>query len=153
MTPSRRESPLDTRIRETLRGCGLRCTPARETVLRRLSEHGHPLAHSELARARDIAALDRVTLYRTLSALQDAGLVHRVQDQQGAWRFCAHVRLEQGCPGNHAHFQCTGCGRMSCLTDQPLPWVSVSGAAEVLGKQFLVYGRCAECGPSARRRG
>jgi Fe2+ or Zn2+ uptake regulation protein len=128
-----------------LKGSGLRCTPARDAVLRFLSQKGHPLAHSEIAKARGLAALDRVTLYRTLTALQDAGLVHRVQDQDGAWRFCAHARQGKGCPGGHAHFHCTQCGRMRCLIDQALPWVTVSEGAQVTGKQLVVYGLCPAC--------
>ena len=141
---------LSAKVRELLKGTGLRCTPARDTVLRFLSQKGHPLAHSEIAKARGLAALDRVTLYRTLTALQEAGLVHRVQDQNGAWRFCAHARLGKGCPGGHAHFLCTQCGRMHCLTSQALPWITVSDGSLVTGKQLVVYGLCPAC---AARKG
>ncbi len=143
--PVARPRPAASPRRELLRASGLRCTPAREAVLAHLSRRGRPLAHGEIARARGLAALDRVTLYRTLGALQDAGLVHRVQDQEGAWRFCAHVRDGRRCPANHPHFQCTRCGRMRCLTGQALPWVEAGAGARVTGKQFVVYGLCAAC--------
>ena len=74
-----RTPPAASSCRRLLQASGLRCTPAREAVLAHLSRRGRPLAHGEIARARGLAALDRVTLYRTLGALQDAGLVHRVQ--------------------------------------------------------------------------
>ena len=90
---------------------------------------------------------------RTLP-LQEAGLVHRVQDQDGAWRFCAHARNGKGCPGGHAHFHCTRCGRMRCLTDQALPWVTVSEDEQVTGKQLVVYGLCSACAaPRVTRKG
>jgi Fur family ferric uptake transcriptional regulator/Fur family zinc uptake transcriptional regulator len=92
-----------------------------------------------------MAGLDRVTVYRTLSALQEAGLVHRVQDKDGVWRFCAHGSREQGCPGNHPHFLCMRCGEMRCLTAQSLPWVETSAGEQVVGKQLVVYGLCAGC--------
>lgn len=154
MPPSRPRPATASPRRELLKASGLRCTPARDAVLAFLSRQGRPLAHSEIARARGLAALDRVTLYRTLTALQDAGLVHRVQDQEGAWRFCAHVRRDHGCPGNHAHFQCTQCGEMRCLQGQELPWVSIPPGALVIGKQFLIYGLCPACAraQSGRRR-
>ena len=141
--------------RELLRSSGLRHTPARDAVLAYLARQGRPLAHREIARARVLAALDRVTLYRTLTALQDAGLVHRVQDQDGVWRYCAHVRRGRGCPANHPHFQCTRCSRMRCLADQELPWVAVSARERVTGKQLVVYGLCAACAArqSAREAG
>ncbi len=131
--------------RDLLRSAGLRCTPAREAVLAHLARQARPLAHRELARARALAALDRVTLYRTRAALQEAGLVHRVRDQAGAWRFCAHVRRGERCPANHPHFLCTRCGRMRCLTGQTLPWITVRGGERITGKQLVVYGLCRGC--------
>ena len=145
MPPSRPRPAAASPRRELLRASGLRCTPARDAVLAYLSRLGRPLAHSEIAKARGLAVLDRVTLYRTLTALQDAGLVHRVQDQEGAWRFCAHVRHGRRCPANHPHFQCTGCGRMRCLTGQELPWIELRGRERITGKQLVVYGLCASC--------
>ena len=85
MSASRVRPSRSSKVRELLKGSGLRCTPARDAVLRLLSQKDHPLAHSEIAKARGLTTLDRVTLYRTLTALQDAGLVHRVQDLDGAW--------------------------------------------------------------------
>jgi Fur family transcriptional regulator, ferric uptake regulator len=143
MPPSRPRAASPRR--GLLKASGLRFTPARDAVLAYLSRQGRPLAHSEIARARGLATLDRVTLYRTLTALQDAGLVHRVQDQEGAWRFCAHVRNGRRCPANHPHFQCTRCGRMRCLTGQELPWIEARGGERITGKQFVVYGLCAAC--------
>ncbi len=145
---SRRVAPH--RARALLGGAGLRRTGARELILRSLLRAGRPLAHAEIVRRRGLGALDRVTLYRTLTALQAAGLVHRVQDQEGVWRFCAHVRRTGECPGNHAHFHCTRCGRMSCLPDQSLPRVSVPEGASVTGKQLVVYGLCPACAAPAK---
>jgi Fur family ferric uptake transcriptional regulator/Fur family zinc uptake transcriptional regulator len=152
VTTSRVRPQPPPRARALLKGAGLRCTPVRNAVLRALSRRGRPLAHTELARARGLEALDRVTLYRTLTALQETGLVHRVQDQDGVWRFCAHVRDESGCPGNHPHFHCTRCGRMRCLTGQELPWVAVEKDERVTGKQLVVYGLCAACARRAPAR-
>lgn len=145
--------PFPSRVREALKGSGLRFTPVRADVLGHLSARGRPLSHGEIARARGTAGLDRVTLYRTLAALEGAGLVHRVQDHDGAWRFCAHVRPAGGCPGNHAHFQCTRCGRMRCLAEQALPWVEVPKDSLVIGKQFLIYGLCPACARAGQARG
>ena len=153
MSEAQESTNRKVRVRELLKSAGLRCTPARELVLGFLSRMGRPLAHSEIAKAKGPAELDRVTLYRTLAVLEDAGLVHRVQDQEGAWRFCAHVQVSTGCPGNHAHFQCTRCSRMHCLPGQALPWIAVPDGALVIGKQFLIYGLCAACAGSRAARG
>ncbi len=104
-----------------------------------------PLSHQEMASHPESRGLDRVTLYRTLTALQRAGLLHRVQGVDGVWRF-GGPRPDPGtCGGNHLHFLCLQCEQMSCLTGQPLPWVQGPPGAAIFGKQLLVYGRCAAC--------
>lgn len=132
-------------VSEILSKAGLRITRQRETVLRLMLENGFPMSHAEINGALD-KPLDKVTLYRTLQALTDAGIVHQVQGQDGAWRFCAHDAEAEGCPGGHPHFLCLGCGKMTCLSNQSIPRVEVPEGVKVDGKQLVVYGYCAECG-------
>lgn len=113
-------------------------------ILELLFAQGSPLSHGEILSRID-EHLDRVTLYRTLETLKKAGIVHQVQGIDGVWRFCAHDEDSSGCPGDHPHFLCLDCGRMFCITDQRMPRVTVPEGIEVEGKQFVVYGRCAEC--------
>ena len=128
-----------------LRTAGLSRTRARESVLNLLFKARRPLSHQEIADQPEADRFDRVTLYRTLATLQAASLVHRVQGVDGIWRFRAHMVEPTGCPGNHPHFLCLECNQMSCLAEQPLPWVSVPEGAQVQGKQFVVYGLCRAC--------
>lgn len=104
-----------------------------------------PLSHGELLARPELEGLDDVTLYRTLSSLAGARLVHRIVGLDGVWRYGAQPRGQAGCPGNHAHFLCTACGAMACLADQPLPRVDAPEGAEVEGRQLLAFGRCAAC--------
>lgn len=129
----------------------LRRTPARELVLEVLRKAQRPLSHQDLARTKKAGTLDRVTLYRCLAALQRAGLLHSVLGSDGVWRFRAHDDGHR-CGGNHVHFVCVDCGEMSCLVDQPLPWVPAPAGAEVFGKQLVVRGRCARCGARQGKR-
>ncbi|MDR3353750.1 MAG: transcriptional repressor [Synergistaceae bacterium] len=135
-----------------LKSARLRVTKHRKAILRSLLESGRPVSHSEIN--RDLPDLDRVTLYRTLSAFVRAGIAHQVQGPDGSWRFCAHSMKEKGCPGNHPHFLCTACGTMICLTGHTLERLEVPEGYEVSGKQFVVYGLCAKCasGSSGRDR-
>ncbi len=110
-----------------------------------LNEVDRPLSHEEIAGEPEIDCLDRVTLYRTLTTLQQAGLLHRVQGVDGVWRFRGNPSPSGKCGGDHIHFLCLECGQMSCLPEQRLPWVKEPDGAEVFGKQLLVYGRCAIC--------
>lgn len=129
---------------QLLHAVGLRRTRARKVVLEVLNEMDRPLSHQEIASELEIDRLDRVTLYRTLTTLQQAGLLHRVQGVDGVWRFRGHTQSGK-CGGNHFHFLCLECNQMSCLPEQPLPWVREPEGAEVFGKQLVVYGRCAQC--------
>ena len=130
---------------DILQAAGLKSTKARRVVLETLNRIDRPLSHQEIASNPEIRTLDRVTLYRTLASLQRVGLVHRVQGIDGVWRFRGH-RVQSGeCAGNHIHFFCLDCSRMSCLPEQPLPWIKEPKGAEIIGKQLVVYGRCAEC--------
>lgn len=136
------EHALD--IENTLKNAGLRTTRQRRVILELLLACGSPLSHAEIL-SKIEEHLDRVTLYRTLETLRKAGIVHQVQGIDGVWRFCAHGEGADGCPGDHPHFLCLECGKMFCLTDQRMPRVRVPAGVEVEGKQFVVYGRCAEC--------
>lgn len=134
-----------------LRHAGLRRTRARQAVLESLARTNRPLSHQEITSDPDLASLDRVTLYRTLTALQKAGLLHRVKGVDGVWRFCGNQTEKGHCAGNHVHFLCLDCNQMSCLPEQPLPWIDPPDGAEVFGKQLVVYGHCVACAAKRQR--
>ncbi len=130
---------------QLLHSAGLRNTKARKIVLQVLSRADRPLSHQEIAGHPETGSLERVTLYRTLTTLRKAGLLHRVRGIDGVWRFRSHHANSGKCGGNHIHFMCLECNEMSCLPEQPLPWVKEPEGAEIFGKQLVVYGRCARC--------
>jgi Fur family transcriptional regulator, ferric uptake regulator len=132
---------------QLLKNNGLRRTAAREGILQLLTNAGRPLSHQDiLKRRKGRGSFDRVTVYRTLETLEEAGLLHRIQGTDGAWRFCRHKYESPGqCAGNHIHFLCSKCDQMSCLPEQPLPWVSPPAGASIHSKQLVVHGHCAAC--------
>jgi Fur family ferric uptake transcriptional regulator/Fur family zinc uptake transcriptional regulator len=129
-------------LRNMLRGAGLSATSLRLGILRRLIAACRPLSHAEIQ--IDMPDLDRVTLYRTLSAFVEADIAHQVQGLDGALRFCAHTKRE-GCPANHPHFLCASCGAMICLEDQAMPRIDIPDGCVIESKQFVAYGKCPEC--------
>lgn len=138
--------PRSSSFGQILRDAGLRRTPARVQVLELLGESGVPLAHSDLVSHPSLAGIDEITLYRTLTTLSEAGLVHRIHGIDGAWRYGVHPGNGPGCPGNHAHFLCTRCRQMTCLSHQSMPRVELPEGVRVEGRHFLVFGACASCG-------
>ena len=135
--------------RDRLHAAGLRATAGRVAALVAIEAADRPLTHAELSALPGLAELDPITLYRLLDAFAERGLVHRVQGTDGTWRTAAQPRAQAGCPGNHPHFLCEGCGAMTCLTDQPLPRVQVPEGAVVRGRNFVAFGRCAACAQSS----
>jgi Fur family ferric uptake transcriptional regulator len=135
-----------------LRQAGKKVTPARLEVLNSLIRLGCLISQADLSRLPQLKRCDRVTLYRTLNVLRKSGLVHAVQGTDGTWRFCAHKLDGAGCPGNHPHFLCLSCGRMDCLIGQKMPRIEVPLNVKVQGKQFVVYGQCADCALRGKRK-
>ncbi len=142
------KSDYQTTARTLLRSVSLRVTPVRVVILGHLLQFGRPVSHADLWRRKKIRAFNRVTVYRTLLTLQSRAIVHAVQGTDGVWRYCAHAPAQDRCPGNHPHFVCKRCRRMSCLLGQTMPYVEVPEGTVVEAKQFVVYGICPECAVS-----
>jgi Fur family ferric uptake transcriptional regulator len=99
-----------------IRQAGLRVTQPRLAVLQVLTKYARPLSHADLIDALDGQGFDRVTLYRNLNDLADAGIVARTEVGDRVWRF----ELRSGDDmhaGGHPHFTCTDCGAVACLPD------------------------------------
>ena len=138
--------------RERVRATGARVTGARVKVLAVLMEAGGALAHTDVQRRLEGAEapelLDRVTLYRVLEWLVEAGLAHRVSGPDRVWRFSA-----QGAPhephGQHGHFKCRRCERMFCMKastglGRTVRAMLPDGFAGD-GIELTVLGLCADC--------
>lgn len=126
-----------------MRRAKIKITHTRIAVLRCLIDAGRPLSHTDIQKLLD--DVDRVTIYRALDTFVAADVAHQVQGIDGAWRFCVHTREGDTCPGGHAHFMCTECGEVVCLTDQMIQRVDVPDGCTIAGKQLVVYGSCERC--------
>ncbi|MDA1278645.1 MAG: Fur family transcriptional regulator [Chloroflexi bacterium] len=99
---------------ETLRGSGLRATPARRAIIDVLrSAHGHMTVPEVIdALATTGAKFDQSTVYRVLNDLGGVGLVAESRLSPGDTVF------EWISRSNHHHLQCTSCGRTLPLNDE-----------------------------------
>ncbi|HET8935469.1 MAG TPA: Fur family transcriptional regulator [Polyangiales bacterium] len=98
----------------TIREAGLRVTQPRLAVMQVLERQRGPLSHADLISALDGQGFDRVTLYRNLNDLADAGIVARTEVGDHVWRFELRKQAEAH-SGIHPHFTCTDCGTVACL--------------------------------------
>ena len=99
-----------------IRQAGLRVTQPRLAVLQVLTKSARPLSHADLIDALDGQGFDRVTLYRNLNDLADAGIVARTELGDRVWRFELRTGNDSH-TGTHPHFTCTDCGSVSCLPE------------------------------------
>ncbi len=129
---------------------GERPTPARITVLDILLAASRALAHSEIAvAARELGGnLDRVTLYRVLDWLVEKGLAHKIAGEDRVWRFNARSALPGASAGGHehAHFQCSRCGRLYCLDElRPVFALALPPGFRCEHAELTLRGLCPDC--------
>lgn len=161
------DTPRVLRALEALRRRGERVTPARCAVLRVIDAADRSEEHltAEQVGARVGAfepTIHRATVYRTLTALTDAGLLshvhlggsgtvyHLVDEQDAAYAAGpasapgAHAHLHE-----HAHVQCVSCGKVVDVPPDALEGVARRLETE-LGFHLdtahaALLGRCADC--------
>ena len=131
-------------IREHLRGAALKLTPQRLAVLEYLTRAtGHPTAEQiGAALNRRFPQASRATVYNTLNALRDAGLLREVRLADGVARYEAEK-------GPHQHFVCRECGRLEDVPPtafKPAPPRELEGGHLVESCEVLLRGVCGPCG-------
>jgi Fur family peroxide stress response transcriptional regulator len=135
---------------ERIRGAGLKLTPQRLAVLEYLQRApGHPTAEqigAELNRGRSRAA--RATVYNSLRALRDAGLVSEVRLDGATARYDTNL-------APHHHFICRRCGRIEDVSAEsaaPPASVEVGDGYEVESCEIVLRGLCAACARRGKKR-
>jgi Fur family ferric uptake transcriptional regulator len=132
----------DDEIRAWLTQHGVRVTEQRVTLLRELGRARSPVSHSELTERLAHSSLDRVTIYRNLVSLAEAGLLVRSQLGDHVWRY----ELPQSAArehGKHPHFVCVDCGDVTCLPEGDVLLHGTVARNEVSDVQLR--GRCVVC--------
>ncbi len=129
---------------EALREAGLRPTRQRLSVLEFLRDRPDAVAaqdlHAELRRGGQSIGL--TTVYRTLTALADAGLLDVfTREGEQAFRRCGVT--------HHHHLVCETCNRVEELSaDEVEAWVHQAAdrhGFKVTGHRADVFGICSDC--------
>lgn len=136
-------APLEAdTVTAQIRQAGARATPARIRVLLLLRAAAAAMTHHDLEAALGALTLDRVTLYRVLDWLVEAGLAHKSTDARGVFRFSAAAAGEHTA---HAHFSCEACGRVFCLDAAPPVPPALPRGFALSRMEIDLRGRCADC--------
>jgi Fur family ferric uptake transcriptional regulator len=133
---------------------GLKVTSARVTILRCLAAAGRAVSHPDLCRQLEEAGsvCDKTTVYRTLEALIESGIVHKVPTPDRVWMFSLtdeHTG-KQHHGAHHVHFRCDGCTQTFCMEAAQLS-VDIaltpqdSAAFAITSQEILLHGYCPQC--------
>lgn len=141
------KAEIARRMQRFTQGCrthGLKVTHQRMEIFRELAGvEDHPDAETIYRKvSRRIPAISRDTVYRTLSTLQQHGLVRKAEMLSGKARYDANV-------DRHHHFVCNECGRIydfysDALDDLPVP-KSVAKLGRVESSHVQLCGICLCC--------
>ena len=138
------KSDLDRQACEMLKAANLYLTRSRVAIVKVLLKTATPLTHDQIAVTMERKHLDKVTVYRTLSSLLEAGLVHKAYLDKRAW----HFELAGNCTRRqcHPHFTCTNCGGTHCLTDMSVPMPKSPRKGFIISRQQIrLEGLCPAC--------
>ena len=131
------------KIVQTLKSKGLRVTPQRFAVYANLlNRHDHPTAE-EISNSlnRSSPTSSQATIYSSLQALRDVGLVREVLLEEGVCRYDANV-------SSHHHFRCKKCG---CIEDilweqvEDIKFRALRPGLTVEQYELTVQGICDRC--------
>lgn len=146
----------ETAAEAQLREASVRVTAARIKVLAALLKAGRAFSHQDVQDA--LTGMDRVTLYRALDCLTDAGLAHKIAGDDRVFRYSAGAdhggtqELSHTPHHQHGHFKCTRCAKVFCLDSIGEEGLLHDALEESLGKgfqshdiEFTIKGWCADC--------
>jgi len=130
----------------------LKKTGPRLKVLSMLSAKNVATSQPDLESVTE--GIDRVTLYRILSAFEEKGIIHKVFDLNGTanYAMCSSDCGEDHHHDEHLHFNCTNCKNVYCLDDLHLPPINLPEGFKADGFTLYATGLCPKCNKAAQRK-
>src|ERR1700753_2978308 len=137
---------MEKKIDDLLKKSQLSVTAGRRQILEYFVRHEGALSHSDIEK-RAGGTFDRVTVYRTLQAFLEKGLIHSIPTADNSIRYAL---CKDDCFGgqhrdDHVHFICNGCGNTVCLEGVTIPGISLPGGYVSEQVDMLISGVCKSC--------
>ena len=128
------------------RQLGIRVTPLRDDLIGLfINNPGTAFSESELNEYVN-GEFDRTSVYRSIKMLLKKVFIHKVICENGVLKYA--LTLKNNVIRNHPHFQCTKCGKVSCLTQQKVPELMLPDGYQVSAINLLIRG----VGPCCKTR-
>lgn len=129
---------------QILRNAGVRVTAVRLLVWRTIRKEFAGIFN--LADLEEVLpTVDKSTLFRTLNLFSDSHLLDAIDDGSGSQKYCLRSADDPLSGVRHIHFSCRVCHKTVCLTNIPLPEVSLPEGFEVENVEYVAKGVCPEC--------
>ena len=120
-------------------------TANRIVVAKTLAAAERPMSLTELE--YKILSIDKSGVFRSLTLFREHHLVHVIEDGGDGVRYelCHSHDGHAEDDDQHVHFYCERCHRTFCLTDMPIPTVSLPAGYELHDINYMAKGLCPEC--------
>ena len=135
-------------LRNAFHAAGMRLTRQRLAIFRELeSRYDHPdVEHLFHAVKPRIPQISLFTVYRTMNAMESAGMVWRVATWKGHARYDAKAET-------HAHFLCETCGRIDDVQGEAAgcPETVIAGLKGTARRvDLMIRGECENCSAAVK---
>ncbi|HEX4876449.1 MAG TPA: transcriptional repressor [Chitinophagaceae bacterium] len=144
--PKRNTIENDNRLEALLKRNHLSITESRKKILQLFLDHNGALAHGDIEK-RAGEKFDRVTVYRTLQAFVDKGIIHTIPTADNSIRYalCKDECGEGHHHDHHIHFVCSRCQKTFCLDDVVTPDIKLPRGYAAQQVEVVVQGTCKAC--------
>ena len=137
---------MEKKIDEILKKNQLSVTSGRRRILELFLLQDGALSHSDIEKKAG-EKFDRVTVYRTLQAFLEKGLIHSIPTADNSIRYAL---CKDGCSDghhrdDHVHFICNACGNTVCLEEVTIPSIKLPRGFSADQVEMLVSGICKTC--------
>lgn len=122
----------------------LKVTAHRLQLLEEIDRYSGAMPYTQLQ--SNLQEMDRVTLYRTINALLEKGLIHKASahEQENYYALCEDSCEAQAHNHQHIHFKCEHCKKIYCLPLSSQLNLE-TGSFKVHSFEVLATGICESC--------
>ncbi|GAB4347079.1 MAG: hypothetical protein OHK0038_27110 [Flammeovirgaceae bacterium] len=120
-----------------------RNTAARKEIQALILSSNVALSHSDIQKELD-GLCNRVTIYRVFDRLLEEGIIHKIVNIDGVFKYATCHSCSKNHSHNHIHFSCQKCKAVTCLEDVE-PSFKLPKNYKVGEMNFTLYGLCPQC--------
>jgi Fur family transcriptional regulator, ferric uptake regulator len=133
-------------IKNILKQNRLSITGSRLKILEFFLAKDSALSHADIEKNTG-EIFDRVTVYRTLQAFVEKGIIHLIPttDNSIKYALCKNDCAPGHHHDNHVHFICDECSKTICLDDVNIPGVKLPKGFKPQHTEMIVTGVCGDC--------